>query len=115
MDRTLVDHLANDTLLIVAGDHGMTSTGDHGGESEDEVNAALFVYSKTPLFQNPPPEVSGMWGGALPMHVSGSFGADAGSQFQKTNWDGIWEAPVRLPDLPWKLTGLPWACHAFVA
>ncbi|XP_077202727.1 GPI ethanolamine phosphate transferase 3, catalytic subunit [Paroedura picta] len=56
MLRTLVDHLANDTLLIVAGDHGMTSTGDHGGESEEEVNAALFVYSKAPLFQSPPPQ-----------------------------------------------------------
>ncbi|XP_030423187.1 GPI ethanolamine phosphate transferase 3 isoform X1 [Gopherus evgoodei] len=50
MLRSLVDHLANDTLLVVAGDHGMTETGDHGGDSEKEVNAALFVYSKTPLF-----------------------------------------------------------------
>lgn len=57
-DRSLVDHLANDTLLLVAGDHGMTATGDHGGDTEDEVNAALFVYSKVPLFQSPPPEVS---------------------------------------------------------
>ncbi|XP_048366905.1 GPI ethanolamine phosphate transferase 3 [Sphaerodactylus townsendi] len=56
MLRSLVDHLANDTLLIVAGDHGMTSTGDHGGDSEEEVGAALFLYSKAPLFQNPPPE-----------------------------------------------------------
>ncbi|XP_054842576.1 GPI ethanolamine phosphate transferase 3 [Eublepharis macularius] len=56
MLRSLVDHLANDTLLLVAGDHGMTSTGDHGGESEDEVNAALFVYSKAPLFQDLPPQ-----------------------------------------------------------
>ncbi|XP_060092254.1 GPI ethanolamine phosphate transferase 3 [Heteronotia binoei] len=56
MLRSLVDHLANDTLLIVAGDHGMTGTGDHGGDSEDELDAALFVYSKAPLFQNPPPE-----------------------------------------------------------
>ncbi|XP_037758449.1 GPI ethanolamine phosphate transferase 3 isoform X1 [Chelonia mydas] len=50
MLRSLVDHLGNDTLLLVAGDHGMTETGDHGGDSEKEVNAALFVYSKTPLF-----------------------------------------------------------------
>lgn len=50
MLRSLVDHLGNDTLLLVAGDHGMTETGDHGGDSEKEVNAALFVYSKRPLF-----------------------------------------------------------------
>lgn len=55
--RSLVDHLRNDTLLLVAGDHGMTETGDHGGDSEKEVNAALFVYSKTPLFGSGPPEV----------------------------------------------------------
>ena len=28
------------------GDHGMTSTGDHGGDSDNELNAALFMYSK---------------------------------------------------------------------
>ncbi|XP_062828683.1 GPI ethanolamine phosphate transferase 3 [Anolis carolinensis] len=54
--RSLVDHLANDTLLLVAGDHGMTGTGDHGGDTEEEVNAALFVYSKVPLFRTPPPQ-----------------------------------------------------------
>jgi len=57
VDRSLVDHLGNDTLLLVAGDHGMTETGDHGGDSQREVNAALFVYSKTPLFGTDPPEV----------------------------------------------------------
>ncbi|XP_075595740.1 GPI ethanolamine phosphate transferase 3, catalytic subunit isoform X2 [Balearica regulorum gibbericeps] len=57
MLRSLVEHLGNDTLLLVAGDHGMTETGDHGGDSEKEVNAALFVYSKTPLFGTGPPEV----------------------------------------------------------
>ncbi|NWZ30721.1 PIGO transferase, partial [Asarcornis scutulata] len=56
MLRSLVEHLGNDTLLLVAGDHGMTETGDHGGDSEKEVNAALFVYSKTPLFDTDPPE-----------------------------------------------------------
>jgi len=34
-----------DTILFVLGDHGMTSTGDHGGDSDDELDAALFVYS----------------------------------------------------------------------
>ncbi|XP_040977254.1 GPI ethanolamine phosphate transferase 3-like, partial [Aquila chrysaetos chrysaetos] len=56
MLRSLVDHLGNDTLLLVAGDHGMTETGDHGSNSEKEMNAALFVYSKTPLSGTGPPE-----------------------------------------------------------
>ncbi|KAG5884969.1 hypothetical protein JTB14_000362 [Gonioctena quinquepunctata] len=30
-------------MLFVIGDHGMTVTGDHGGESADEVTAAMFV------------------------------------------------------------------------
>lgn len=31
-------------------DHGMDSTGNHGGESDDEVEAALFMYSKSKSF-----------------------------------------------------------------
>ncbi|XP_040141915.1 GPI ethanolamine phosphate transferase 3, catalytic subunit isoform X3 [Ictidomys tridecemlineatus] len=52
----LVDRLENDTLLVVAGDHGMTMNGDHGGDSELEVSAALFLYSPTALFPSTPPE-----------------------------------------------------------
>jgi hypothetical protein len=29
----------------VVGDHGMTETGDHGGDSDREVRAALFAYT----------------------------------------------------------------------
>lgn len=36
----------DETTLIVVGDHGMTRTGDHGGDTDDEVNALLFSYSK---------------------------------------------------------------------
>lgn len=32
-------------LLIVLGDHGMTLSGDHGGDAEDEITAALFMYA----------------------------------------------------------------------
>lgn len=32
------------------GDHGMTSTGDHGGQTLQETEAALLVYSKRSLF-----------------------------------------------------------------
>ncbi|XP_056402961.1 GPI ethanolamine phosphate transferase 3 isoform X2 [Hyla sarda] len=47
---SLIEHLDDKTLLVVAGDHGMTDTGDHGGDSENEVTAALFLYSKAPVF-----------------------------------------------------------------
>ncbi|RKO93104.1 hypothetical protein BDK51DRAFT_19374 [Blyttiomyces helicus] len=39
----------DDTVVFVIGDHGMDPKGDHGGDSEDEINAGLFVYSKRPL------------------------------------------------------------------
>ena len=44
----------DETILFVLGDHGMTRTGDHGGDSEDELNAALFVYSKTQISTRSP-------------------------------------------------------------
>ncbi|POY69885.1 hypothetical protein BMF94_7113, partial [Rhodotorula taiwanensis] len=45
----IVERLEDDTLLVVVGDHGMTDRGDHGGDSREEVDAALWVYSKRPL------------------------------------------------------------------
>lgn len=48
--RQLSSVIDDDTLLIVMGDHGMDAKGDHGGESDDEVEAALWMYSKRPVF-----------------------------------------------------------------
>ncbi|WKT48767.1 hypothetical protein QSH57_013697 [Fusarium oxysporum f. sp. vasinfectum] len=48
--RKLVESVDDKTLLVVMGDHGMDSKGDHGGESDDEVEAALWMYSKKPFF-----------------------------------------------------------------
>lgn len=45
--QKIVDRLDDDTLLIVMGDHGMDSKGDHGGDSFSEVSSALWLYSKT--------------------------------------------------------------------
>lgn len=45
----VIKRLDDDTVLFVIGDHGMTSTGDHGGESTNEINAAMFAYSKRPF------------------------------------------------------------------
>lgn len=46
---THVDTMDDDTLLAVMGDHGMSADGNHGGASDDETGAALFLYSRKPL------------------------------------------------------------------
>ena len=46
----VVEKMDNDTTLFVIGDHGMTGTGDHGGDTEDEVNALLFSHHKRHKF-----------------------------------------------------------------
>ncbi|KOS19031.1 GPI ethanolamine phosphate transferase 3 [Escovopsis weberi] len=52
----LTESIDDDTLLVVMGDHGMDGKGDHGGESDDEVEAALWMYSKRPVFGRTAPE-----------------------------------------------------------
>ncbi|XP_058832499.1 GPI ethanolamine phosphate transferase 3 [Topomyia yanbarensis] len=44
--RNVTEQMDEETTLIVIGDHGMTQTGDHGGESAEEVNSLFFMYSK---------------------------------------------------------------------
>ncbi|EGP90225.1 uncharacterized protein MYCGRDRAFT_69132 [Zymoseptoria tritici IPO323] len=48
--RRIVEKLDDDTVLVVLGDHGMDVKGDHGGESDDEVEAALWMYSNKGIF-----------------------------------------------------------------
>lgn len=48
--REVIASLDQNTLLVVMGDHGMDAKGDHGGESDDEVHAALWMYSKKGVF-----------------------------------------------------------------
>ncbi|KAA3672522.1 phosphatidylinositol glycan, class O, partial [Paragonimus westermani] len=43
--RKVVTLLHSDDLLLVLGDHGMTASGDHGGDSYAELDAALLLYS----------------------------------------------------------------------
>jgi GPI ethanolamine phosphate transferase 3 subunit O len=53
MNRVLTQiahDIDDDTLLVVLGDHGMDTKGDHGGESDEEVEAALWMYTKKPHF-----------------------------------------------------------------
>lgn len=47
--RKVMHTLDDDTLFVLMGDHGMDATGDHGGDSELEVGAALFLYAKKAL------------------------------------------------------------------
>uniref|UniRef100_A0A0N5AMA1 GPI ethanolamine phosphate transferase 3 n=1 Tax=Syphacia muris TaxID=451379 RepID=A0A0N5AMA1_9BILA len=54
--RRVVKVLDNETVLLVLGDHGMTETGDHGGDTQLEINAALFMYAKRRLVYSPFPE-----------------------------------------------------------
>lgn len=68
--RSVIDRLQNDTLLVVMGDHGMTDTGDHGGESQKETDAAIFLYSPSPMFHGPPSQVGRMHLLKQPQHDS---------------------------------------------
>ena len=50
--QQIIASMDNSTILLVMGDHGMTQTGDHGGDSPDEVTAAFFSYSHQWKVQN---------------------------------------------------------------
>ncbi|KAF9148365.1 mannose-ethanolamine phosphotransferase gpi13 [Linnemannia schmuckeri] len=41
--------VSDDTLVLIMGDHGMNGHGDHGGDSDDEVEAGMVIYSKRKL------------------------------------------------------------------
>ncbi|KAJ9109022.1 hypothetical protein QFC21_000348 [Naganishia friedmannii] len=43
----VVEEMDDNTLLVVLGDHGMDSRGDHGGDGTAETAAALWMYSKS--------------------------------------------------------------------
>ncbi|XP_023175163.2 GPI ethanolamine phosphate transferase 3 [Drosophila hydei] len=47
---SVVAGMDNDTTLLIMGDHGMTASGDHGGDTDDETNALLFAYTKQHKF-----------------------------------------------------------------
>ncbi|KAJ3358884.1 hypothetical protein GGF32_009895 [Allomyces javanicus] len=48
----LTEELPDDTVLIVLGDHGMDAKGDHGGDSVEETDTALWIFSKTDIFSS---------------------------------------------------------------
>ena len=48
--RDVMHSIDEETLLVVMGDHGMDAKGDHGGESDDEIEAAIWFFSKKSIF-----------------------------------------------------------------
>lgn len=56
--REVISKIDDKTLLVVMGDHGMDAKGDHGGESNDEVDAALWMYSKKGVFGRVSPDTA---------------------------------------------------------
>eukprot|EP00096_Caligus_rogercresseyi_P005606 TRINITY_DN2157_c0_g1_i1.p1 TRINITY_DN2157_c0_g1~~TRINITY_DN2157_c0_g1_i1.p1 ORF type:complete len:785 (+),score=220.17 TRINITY_DN2157_c0_g1_i1:1226-3580(+) len=48
----VADRMSNDTVLFVLGDHGMKNTGDHGGDSRDEISSTFLVYNKKYKFRS---------------------------------------------------------------
>jgi len=46
----IMHKIDDETLFIVMGDHGMDETGNHGGEADLELEAAIWMYSKQPFF-----------------------------------------------------------------
>ena len=48
--KQLFERIDDRTTVFVVGDHGMDRKGDHGGDTNLEIDAAAFVYSKRPIF-----------------------------------------------------------------
>ncbi|KAF3123618.1 mannose-ethanolamine phosphotransferase gpi13 [Orbilia oligospora] len=52
--QDLIKAVDDDTLVVIMGDHGMDPKGDHGGESQLELEAALWMYSRKGVFGRVP-------------------------------------------------------------
>lgn len=48
----IIATLDDNTLLVVMGDHGMDHTGNHGGDSIDELESTVFFHTKKPNMFN---------------------------------------------------------------
>jgi phosphatidylinositol glycan class O len=47
--KGIIEHMDDDTTLLVFGDHGISAKGDHGGITTEEVATIVFAYQKTPF------------------------------------------------------------------
>ncbi|KAL8922566.1 MAG: hypothetical protein Q9208_005069 [Pyrenodesmia sp. 3 TL-2023] len=113
MDRVIRDIISavdDQTLLVIMGDHGMDTKGDHGGESDDEVEAALWMYSRKGVFghghnglPNPPstaqerpvgqidlvPTLALLLGIPIPFNNLGSPISEAFVGSKQANWEKL--------------------------
>ncbi|KAH3901591.1 mannose-ethanolamine phosphotransferase GPI13 SCDLUD_001354 [Saccharomycodes ludwigii] len=48
----LIPSIDENTVLFIMGDHGMDHTGNHGGDSQDELESTLFIYSPNKIFSS---------------------------------------------------------------
>jgi phosphatidylinositol glycan class O len=46
----LINQIDENTLLLIVGDHGMKSNGNHGGDSDEEKDTFLFGFKKNANF-----------------------------------------------------------------
>ncbi|RIB01364.1 hypothetical protein C2G38_1993048 [Gigaspora rosea] len=46
MIQDVIRDIDDNTVIFIMGDHGMDSKGDHGGDSDEELESTLFMYSK---------------------------------------------------------------------
>ncbi|XP_017792375.1 PREDICTED: GPI ethanolamine phosphate transferase 3 [Habropoda laboriosa] len=101
--KEIIESLEDDTVFFVIGDHGMTKSGDHGGDSSNEVEAAMFVYSMVPLVKyNSPgntvnqidlvPTLSSILGTPIPFSNLGSVIIDSlpSSTRNEQSEDDLW-------------------------
>jgi phosphatidylinositol glycan class O len=45
----IMSNLAENDIVILMGDHGMDTEGNHGGDSDLEIDATLYIHTKTPF------------------------------------------------------------------
>ncbi|SCV04217.1 LAME_0H16688g1_1 [Lachancea meyersii CBS 8951] len=89
------NQIDEDTLLLVMSDHGMDHTGNHGGDSKSELEAALWLYSKKP----------NMWNHLSPSHYNTSF---LGENYRDVNQIDLVSTLSLLLGLPISFNNLGW-------
>ncbi len=81
MYRVVLAAVDEETIVFVFGDHGMTETGDHGGESALETDSALLIYTPRAIFD--PKQVSNT--------ASLCIGLDSGNPYHPKEEGGGWQ------------------------
>ncbi|AQZ16598.1 GPI13 (YLL031C) [Zygosaccharomyces parabailii] len=94
--RKIIAAIDEDTMLVVLGDHGMDHTGNHGGDSVDELESTLFLYSKRP----------GAW--QYSDNTSVYDTSDLGRYHRKVNQIDLVPTLALLLDLPIPFNNLGW-------